>query len=181
VKATLENVMDFTYSHKTMGKTMISCIGMMTSMVNFSNLFINMNTIITAICSSNKPQPILCQILLNFVAICNNPDWIRWYESVGRMPLLHWYSYSFLEQIFNCFANFAKDFWNGNISMSKSCLITELNTKALVGAMMVMKMFCDQIKLHQATMTPITGMPGVVAAYTVSPSNNTKACETKRG
>jgi hypothetical protein len=72
VKATLENIIDFTNSHKTKGKTAISCICMMTSMVNFSSLCFNMNTIITAICSNNEPLPVLCQILLNFVAIINN-------------------------------------------------------------------------------------------------------------
>jgi hypothetical protein len=66
--------MIFINSHKTKGKTAISHIGTMTSMVNFSNLCINMNTIITAICSSNKPRPILCQILLKFVVIVNNPN-----------------------------------------------------------------------------------------------------------
>ncbi len=34
----------------------------------------------------------LCQILLNFVAIVNNLDWLHWYKSVGRMQLLHWYT-----------------------------------------------------------------------------------------
>ena len=114
------------------------------------------------------PQLILHQILLNFVAIGNNPDWACWYESVGGMPLLHWYSYSFLEQIFNCFADFPTDFGNGNI-MSENCLIAELNTKALVCALTVMKTFRDQNNLHQATMTPITVMLRVLAAYTVSP------------
>jgi hypothetical protein len=70
-------------------------------------------------------------------------------------------------QIFNCFANLATDFGNGNV-MSKNRLIAELNTNALVHAVTVMKMFCDQINLHQATMTHITVMTGVVAAYTVS-------------
>jgi hypothetical protein len=74
VKATSENVMDFANSHKTKGKTMIARIGTMQSMVNFSSLCINMDTIITAICSNDGPQPIFRQILLNFVAIFNNPD-----------------------------------------------------------------------------------------------------------
>ncbi len=91
VKATSENVMDFADSHKTNGKTVIACIGTMLSMVDFSSLCINMDTIITVICFNNEPQAILCQILLNFVAIVNNPDWARWSENVGSMPLLHWY------------------------------------------------------------------------------------------
>jgi hypothetical protein len=130
VKATSENVMDFADSHKTKGKTTIACIGTMQSMVDFSSLCINMDTIITAICSNNRPQPIFHQILLNFVAIVNNPDWVCWSDNVGLMPLLHWYCYSFLKQIFNCFVDFATDFGNGNI-MTKAHPITELNTSAL--------------------------------------------------
>jgi hypothetical protein len=113
VKATSENVIDFADSQKTKGKTVIACIGTMQSMVDFSSLCINMDTIITTICSNDRPQLILHQILLNFVAIVNNPDWVS--DNVGSMPLIHWYCHSFLEQIFNCFANFATDFGNANI------------------------------------------------------------------
>jgi hypothetical protein len=111
VKATSKNVTDFADSHKTKGKTTIACIGSMQAMVDFSSLCINMDTIITAICSNDGPQPILRQILLNFVAMVINLDWVRWSDNVGSMPLLHWYCYIFLEQIFNCFALFATDFW----------------------------------------------------------------------
>ncbi len=136
VKATSENVMDFADSHKTKGKTAIACIGTMHSMVDFSSLCINMDTIITAICSNDEPQANFCQIFLNFIAIVNNPDWVHWSDNVGSIPLLHWYCYSFLEKIFNCFANFATDFGNGNI-MTEACPITELNTSALKSALMV--------------------------------------------
>jgi hypothetical protein len=128
--------MDFADSHKTKGRTTIACIGTMQSMMDFSSLCINMDTIITAICSNDKPQLIFHQILLNFVAIVNNPDWVRWSDNVGLMPLLHWYCYSFFEQIFNCFADFTTNFGNGNI-MTKACPITELNTSALKSALMV--------------------------------------------
>jgi hypothetical protein len=167
--------MDFADSYKTKGKTAIARIGTMQSMVDFStSLCINMDTIITAICSNNGPQPIFCQILLNFVAIFKNPDWVRWSDNIGLMPSLHWYCYSFLEQIFNCFADFATDFGNGNI-MTKACPITKLNTSALKSALMVLKTFCSQINLHQATMTDITVMSGSVFAYNVNPWNNTHA------
>ncbi len=90
VKATSENVMDFANSHKTKGKTVITCIGTMHSMVDFSSLCINMDKIITAICSNDEPQLILHQILLNFVAIVNNPDcWVLWLDNVGSMSSLH--------------------------------------------------------------------------------------------
>jgi hypothetical protein len=145
----------------------------MTSMVDFSSLCINMDTIITAICSNDEPRPILRQLLLHFVAIVNNPDWVRWTEAVGPMPLLHWYCYSYLERIFNCFADFATDFNNGNI-MSESRPIAELNTQALVRALTVMKTFCQQINLHQAQLIPITVMPASVSAYIANVSNNTR-------
>jgi hypothetical protein len=174
VKTTSENVMDFADSHKTKGKTASACIGTMHSMVDFSSLCINMDTIITPICSNDKPQPILRQILLNFVAIVNNPDWVRCLDNIGSMPLLHWYCYSFLEQIFNCFANFATDFGNGNI-MSGAPLIPEVNTSALKSALTVLKTFHYQINLHQATMTAITVMPGSVTAHTVNHWNITQA------
>jgi hypothetical protein len=90
------------------------------------------------------------------------------------MPLLHWYCYSFLKQIFNCFADFATDFGNGNI-MTEACPITKLNTSTMKSTLMVLKTFCSQINLHQATMTAITVMPGSVTAYTINPWNNTQA------
>jgi hypothetical protein len=179
VKATSENVMDFADSHKTKGKTAIVCIGTMQSMVDFSSLCINMDTIITAICSNDGPQPIFHQILLNFVAIVNNPDWVRWSDNIGSMPMLHWYCYSFLKQIFNCFANFAADFGNGNI-MTKACPITKLHTSALKSALTVLKTFCSQINLHQATMTALTVTPGSVSAYNVNPWNNTQASRLRK-
>ncbi len=67
VKATSEIVMDFANSHKTKGKTTIARIGTMQSMVDFSSLCINMDTIITAICSNDGSQLIFHQILLNLV------------------------------------------------------------------------------------------------------------------
>jgi hypothetical protein len=79
-----------------------------------------------------------------------------------------------LERIFNCFADFATDFGNGNI-MSESRPIAELNTKALVGAFTVMKAFHSQFNLHQATMLHIVISQSVVATYNISPWNNTQS------
>jgi hypothetical protein len=179
VKATSENVMDFANSHKTKGKTAIACIGTIHFMVDFSSLCINMDTIITAICSNDEPQLLLRQILLNFVAIVNNPDWVRWSDNVGLIPLLHWYCYSFLERTFNYFANFATDFGNGNI-MSEARPITELNKSALKSAPTVLKTFCYQINLHQDTITTITVMPGSVTAYNFNPYDNTQASRPRK-
>jgi hypothetical protein len=179
VKATSENVMDFANFHKTKGKTAIACIGTVQSMVEFSSLCINMDTIITVICSNDGPQPIFCQILLNFVAIVNNQDWVRWSDNVDLMPLLHWYCYSFLKQIFNCFADFASNFGNGNI-MTEARPITKLNTSTLKSALTVLKTFCSQINLHQDTMTNITVMPGSIATYNINPWNNTQVSRLKK-
>ncbi len=140
-------------------------------MMDFSSLCMNMDTIITAIYSNNGTQPIFSQILLNFFAIVNNPDWVHWSDNIGLMPLLHWYCYSFLERIFNCFADFATNFGNGNI-MTEARPITELNTSALKSALTVLKTFQSQIDLHQATMTAIMVMPGSVSTYNVNPWNN---------
>jgi hypothetical protein len=89
MKATSENIMDFIDSHKTKGKTAIAGIGTMQNMTDFSSLCINMGTIITAICSNEEPQPILWLILLKFVSIVNNSEWVRWSKRVGVMPNLH--------------------------------------------------------------------------------------------
>jgi hypothetical protein len=148
-------------------------------MMDFSSLCINMDTIITAICSNDRPQPIFHQILLNFIAIVNNPDWVHWSDNVGSMPLLHWYCYSFLEWIFNCFADFATNFGNGNI-MTKACPITKLNTSTLKSALTVLKTFRSQINLHQAAMTATMVMPGSVSAYNVNPWNNIQASGVRK-
>jgi hypothetical protein len=58
--------------------------------------------------------------------------------------------------------------------MSESRPIAELNVKALVGALTVMKAFHNQINLHQATMLPIAISQSVVSAFNISPWNNTQ-------
>jgi hypothetical protein len=59
--------------------------------------------------------------------------------------------------------------------MSKACPITELNTSTLKSALKVLKTFCYQINLHQATMTAIMVMPGSITPYAINPWNNTQA------
>ncbi len=147
----------------------------MIDITDFSSLCINMGMVISAICTSDKPQPIFHQILMQFLALVNNPNWAKWSKSIGSMPLIYWYCYSFLEHIFNCFADFATNFGNGNI-MSEACLITELNTKGLVSAIIVFKPFCTQIQLNQAQMTPIIIMSSSITAYTLRAWNNTQSC-----
>jgi hypothetical protein len=58
--------------------------------------------------------------------------------------------------------------------------ITKLNTSILKSALTVLKTFCYQINLHQATMTAITVMSGSVTAYTVNPWNNTQASKPRK-
>jgi hypothetical protein len=96
------------------------------------------------------------------------------------MPLIHWYCYSFLERIFNCFADFATDFGNGNI-MSEARPIDQLNTKGLIRAITTYKAFCTQIILHQSQMTPIVVTNSSVTAYTISAWNNNQGCPQKEG
>jgi hypothetical protein len=59
--------------------------------------------------------------------------------------------------------------------MSEAHPITKLNASAMKSALTVLKTFCYQINLHQATMTAITVMPSSVTAYTTNPWNNTQA------
>jgi hypothetical protein len=128
---------------------------------------INCDTIISAIVSSTRPQPLYCQILLKFINLLNNPDFDAWYAATkGSIPTLHWHVYSFLEQIFNLFAKFAMDFGNVNI-MTVSRPLAELNTKLLAQALMVLKAFKDQLTLAQSTNSPIP-----ILATTVSKFSN---------
>jgi hypothetical protein len=64
--------------------------------------------------------------------------------------------------------------------MAEACPITKLNTSALKSALTVLRTFCSQINLHQATMTAITVMPGSVATYTIHPWNNTQAIGSRK-
>ncbi len=143
-QATNENIIDIINSQKSTRKTAIARIGTMTYITDFSSLCINMDTAISAICASNEPQPIFRQILMSFVSLINNPNWAKWAKSVDSMPLIHWYCYSFLERIFNCVADFATDFGNGNI-ISESRPINELNTKGLINAIMAFRAFRTHI------------------------------------
>jgi hypothetical protein len=95
-QATNENVMDIINSQKSTFKTAITCIGMMIDITDFCSLCINMDMVISTICTSDEPQPIFCQVLMNFVSIINNlnwADWAGWAKSIGSMPLIPWYCY----------------------------------------------------------------------------------------
>ncbi len=93
-----ENNMDIADAHKSKTNVAITCIGTMVDMTNFSSLCINWDTIISIIVNSTKPQPLYCQVLLNFINLLNNPDFDAWYDATeGSMPPLHWHVYSFLE------------------------------------------------------------------------------------
>jgi hypothetical protein len=69
-----ENNMDIANAHKSKKNVAITCIGTMVDMTKFSSLFINCNTIISAIVNSTRPQPLYCQVLLKFINLLNNPD-----------------------------------------------------------------------------------------------------------
>jgi hypothetical protein len=168
-----KNNMDIANAHKSKANVVITRIGTMVNMTNFSSLCINCNTIISAIFDSSGPQPLYCQILLKFVNLMNNPDFDAWYAAnKGSMPSLHWHIYSFLERIFNLFAKFATDFGNVNI-MTRLLPLAELNTKPLVKALTVLKAFKDQLTLAQSTNSPIPILAATVSKFsTRSPGTN---------
>jgi hypothetical protein len=62
------------------------------------------------------------------------------------------------------------------VATSFSPTRTDLALKLLT----VLKTFCSQINLHQATMTAITFMPGSAATNTVHPWNNTQASGSRK-
>jgi hypothetical protein len=168
-----ENNMDIADAHKLKTNVAITSISTMVDMTNFSSLFINCYTIISAIIDSTGPQPLYCQILLKFVNLLNNPDFDAWYAATkGSMPSLHWHIYSFLEHIFNLFAKFAMDFGNVNV-MTGSHPLAELNTKLLVKVLTVLKAFEDQLNLAQSTNSPIPILAATISKFsTRSPGTN---------
>ncbi len=70
-----EKSMDVLDARKSKAKTFISQIGTMVSIVDFSSLCINMDSIITAITTTDSPQPILHQFLMKFIRIIDNTKW----------------------------------------------------------------------------------------------------------
>jgi len=172
-----ESSHDVLDSHKTKTSTAISRIGTMADMSDFTALCINMDTIITAVVANNGPHPsLLRQMLHKFISVVNCTDWDEWYTSTGNsMPCLHWHCYTFLEKIFNHFADFATNFGNVNVVMEGRPL-TDLDTTAITKAVKVMKAFVDQIDQHQSLFSPITILASVVTKYTTSPYNNTNVC-----
>jgi hypothetical protein len=160
-----ENNIDIANTHKSKTNVAIICISTMVDMTNFSSLCINCDTIISAIINSTGPQPLHCQVLLKFINLINNLDFNAWYAAIkGSMPSLHWHVYSFLEQIFNLIAKFAKDFGNVNV-MTGSHPLAELNTKPLVKALSVLKAFEDQLTLVQSTNSPISILAAAVSKF----------------
>ena len=135
------------------------------------------DTIVTAIVANDGPRPpLLRQVLHKFISIVNCTDWDEWHASTGgSMPCLHWHCYTFLEKIFNHFADFATNFGNVNVVMEGRPL-AELDTTAINKAVKVMKAFVDQIDQHQSLFSPITILSSVVTKYTTSPYNHTNVC-----
>ena len=69
-----KNSMDVLDAHKSKAKTSIAQIGSMSSVINFTSLSINMDSIITAITTTDSLPPILRQFLLNCIQITNNTE-----------------------------------------------------------------------------------------------------------
>jgi hypothetical protein len=146
--------MDVVDMHKSKAKTSIAPIGTMMSILDFSSLCINMESIITAIMTTDSPLPILCQFFMKFIRLINNTKWACWYDATHLcMPQICWYCYSFLEKVFNHIANFATNFGNVNI-VAENHPISELNIQPLVHAIITMRAFEDNIILHQSLGTP---------------------------
>ncbi len=122
--------MVFANSHKTKGKTAIAFIGTMHSMVDFSSLCINMDTIITAICSNDEPQLILCK---SFSTLLPQSTIKTGY--IGRITLAQCIPFIGTVAVSSSKSSTALPilpliFGNGNI-MSEACPITKLNTSPL--------------------------------------------------
>jgi hypothetical protein len=168
-----KNNMDIANAHKSKTNIVITRIGTIVDMTNFSSLCINWDTIISAIVDSLGPQPLYHQILLKFVNLMNNPNFDAWYAAnKGSMPSLHWHVYSFLECIFNLFAKFATNFGNVNI-MTGLHPLAKLKTKPLVKALTVLKAFEDQPTPVQSTNSPISILAATVSKFsTRSPGAN---------
>ncbi len=79
--ARCENNMDIANAHKSKTNVVITHIGTMVKMTDFSSLCINCDTIISAIVDSFGPQPLYQQILLKFINLMNNPDINTWYAA----------------------------------------------------------------------------------------------------
>jgi hypothetical protein len=132
-----ESNMNIANTHKSKTNVVITRIGTMVDMTDFSSLCINCDTIISAIVNSSGPQPLYQQILLKFDNLMNNPNFNTWYAAnKASMPSLHWHVYSFLERISNHLAKFATDFGNVNV-MTGTRPLMELNTKPLTKALTV--------------------------------------------
>ncbi len=174
--ANREKSMDVLDVHKSKAKTSIAQIGAMVSVVNFSNLCINMDLIITAITTADSPPPILHQFLMKFIRIINSTEWARWYNATHvHMPLLHWPCYSFLERVFNHIADFATNFGNVNVA-SENQPLSELNIQPLIHAVTTMRAFKDNIILHHSLGRLIVTMASSIEAYTLNSLNKMNSC-----
>jgi hypothetical protein len=124
--------------------------------------------------SPEGPQPLYHQFLLMFIKTVNSHDWIDWFaKNGGNMPDLHWHLYVYVKRIFNLLADFLMNFGNVNV-VTGGRLISELNTRSLTKALVVMKAFITQVGLVQSTNAPIVVCRGNIYKYKVNPVNNTK-------
>ncbi len=98
--ANTEKSVDVLDMHKSKTNTSIARIGTMVSVINFSSLCINMDSIVMTITTADNPPPILCQFLMKFIRTIKSTEWTRWYNAAHvHMPLLHWHCYSFLKRV----------------------------------------------------------------------------------
>ncbi len=62
----------------------------MTSILDFLSLCINMDSIIMAITTADRPLSLLCHFLMNIIKLINNTKWACWYDAThAHMPQIH--------------------------------------------------------------------------------------------
>jgi hypothetical protein len=167
--------MDLLHVHKFNAKTSIAHIGTITSVLNFSSLCINMDSIITAITTADNLLPILHQFLMKFARVMINTKWACWFDATHvHMPLIHWHYYSFFKKVFNHVGDFATNF--GNVVAVENHTILELNIQPLVHAINTMIEFKDNIILHQSLGTPIVTTASSIETYILNHWNKTNSC-----
>lgn len=152
-------MMDVPDVQKTKPKTVMSRIGQLTSVENFSSLCINIDTLVSGTVTTpvGRPTPIIRQIMIEFVKMVNG--WKHWMDIAGaEMPLLHVTLYVYLESAWIGLATFATDFNNANV-ISKSRPLTNLHLQGLQSAIRSFKAFRDSFLNAQASNAVITSVP----------------------
>lgn len=156
-----EVMMDVPDVQKTRPKTVMSRIGVLSTVNDFSSICINIDTIISGTVEEapGSPKPILRQLMLDFINMVNGPSWKHWMEISGaEMPNVHITLYGYLESVWIGLATFATDFNNGNV-ISEGRPLTELRLAGIKSAVRSYKAFKEAFLNAQASNGAITHVP----------------------